>query len=97
MTPDLLALCIPIVALMIPIVAILAKSDIGQAFAHYLRSKATPPDQLAGITLPQQQLLLTLEERVRSLEDDLKQVKENTAFIHKLLAEKNEPEQSIDS
>jgi len=85
MTTLILVLVILLVALMIPLTAVILDSQVGRALAARLERKGELPDGVAA-------RLTTLESEVAQLGESVEQLREESAFLHRLLEEKSEPQ-----
>lgn len=85
MTTLILVLVILLVALMIPLTAVILDSQVGRALAARLERKDEIP---AGVA----ERLAALESDVTQLGQSVEQLREESAFLHRLLEDKSEPQ-----
>jgi hypothetical protein len=85
MTTLVLVLVILLVALMIPLTAVILDSQVGRALAARLEGRNQMPD---GVT----QRIGALEGEVERLNQSVEQLREESAFLQRLIEEKTAPQ-----
>jgi len=93
MDSNMVGLILGAMAFSVPILAIVLKSQVGKALAHYLETRALASTHNIENMLKSENMMLSLNERLLSVERELVALTESNQKLQRVLLEKQNQKQ----